>query len=202
MRSFVVSAIISGVFGVLSACGGTTTNANDPGINKTRPSVTYGQYETESAALHATWDAISFTDPATLPTSGSASYAGVMHLDVEKGAGEISMNGELSLRVGFANNTVLGNARSFVDQSNVAYSGKLTVSNGVLDRGADPASEFTISGDLDGRLSGAGEVLDITTDLAGDFHGPGAGAVSGVVAGSAGSSGGNGYVFGAFIAGQ
>lgn len=190
----------------LSGCGGSGggggSDTNDPGLNQTRPPVPYAKYENQSAALHANWDAISFTDPASLPMSGHASYDGVIRMDVQKGASQVSLNGALNLSVNFRNEAISGSASGFVDQADRAYSGKLTVSNGVMDRAANPATDYTFQADLDGQLKGGGNNFDINAGLSGDFKGSQNDAVVGTVQGTATSAAGTGYLYGDFIGEQ
>ncbi|MFV2002499.1 MAG: hypothetical protein ACC619_05910, partial [Paracoccaceae bacterium] len=131
----------------------------------TTPPVDYASYQAQSAALHALWDSVTVSDPSTLPVSGGATYAGVIRLDAQLGAGEVSMAGALELQASFASNSIAGTAQNFVDEADNPLAGVLTISNGAIDRGADTAVEYTFSADLGGVLSGGGEVFDITADL-------------------------------------
>ncbi|MGR3660109.1 MAG: hypothetical protein ACU0CA_02835 [Paracoccaceae bacterium] len=198
------NGLIKGLFVILLAlagCGGAGGGGSQGGPGReTRPPIDYATLEAEARLLHDTWDDISFTDPSSLPMSGSATYSGIMQLDIQKGAGEISMDGLLNMKVSFANNAVSGTATNFIDENNANYSGKLTLSNGMIDRGADPNVDYTLQADIGGTLSGGGKSFDISADLQGDFHGSGWKATSGGVQGSAVSSYGTGYVFGEFVA--
>jgi len=185
--------------GLVSACGGGGDEGHTTTTPPPAPQLTYAQYEAASAALHATWDIVAATDPLTLPVSGSADYAGVVRLDVENGPGDISMDGRLALHADFSANTISGDASQFVDENEVAYSGALTLSNGVIDRNADLATEYTYTGNLDGSLTGAGETYAIVSDLSGDFVSSTTGAVTGVIAGTSTYSLGTGYVYGVYI---
>lgn len=183
--------------GMLASCGGD----GGPGI-ATVPPVTYADYAGQDAALRSTWAAAPPTDPASLPVSGSASYAGVMVLDAEVVSGVLPLTGALGLQADFASATMSGQARGFRDASNTAYQGQLVLANGVLDRGADINSAYTFGADLAGVISGGGDSFDVTATLQGDFLDAGQQAVSGVVTGSAVSSFGTGFIYGDFIASQ
>lgn len=182
----------------VAGCGGGAAEKAD--LNRTRPPGDFGALETEAAQLHATWDTVSFTNPATLPMSGRAQYNGVVQMDVQQGARRTSMNGDMQLNVNFANQKISGRANNFVDQSDNAYSGTLSVSNSVMDRGADPTSGFTYLTDLKGRLTGNGQTLDIDAGLSGDFRGAQPGATTGIVQGTVAGPGGAGFLYGDFIA--
>ncbi|MGR3342331.1 MAG: hypothetical protein ACU0DI_03755 [Paracoccaceae bacterium] len=177
------------------ACGGD-------GGGGTTPPVDYTSYQAQSAALHAIWDAVAVTDPATLPAGGSASYTGVMRLDAQLGAGSTSMAGALNLVANFAADSISGSANNFYDDADNSMTGSLVISNGVLDRAANTAIEYTFSSVLAGTLAGGGENFVISADLSGDFLGPSFGAVVGVIAGTATTGFGSGYLFGEFIAAQ
>ena len=193
MRGIILSAIFCLI---LSACG------EDSGGGGTTPPVDYTGYQAQAGALHATWDGIAVTDPATLPVSGSAAFSGVMLLDAQLGAGATSMAGALNLVANFATDSISGNASNFVDDADNAMAGTLVMSNGVLDRAANTAIEYTFSSLLAGTLAGGGESFVISADLSGDFVGPTYGAAVGVIAGTATTGFGSGFLFGEFIAAQ
>lgn len=152
--------------------------------------------------MHATWDSIAVTDPANLPAGGSATFAGVMLLDAQLGAGATSMAGALDLVANFAADSISGTASNFYDAADVSMAGTLVISNGVLDRAANTATEYTFSALLAGTLAGGGKSFVISADLSGDFLGSAYGAVAGVIAGTATTGFGSGYLFGEFIAAQ
>lgn len=186
---------------ILAGCGGAGGGGSQGGPgSETRPPIDYATLEAEAKLLHDSWDDISFTDPSSLPMSGSATYSGVMQLDIQNGAGEISMDGLLNMKVSFASNSITGTATNFIDENNANYSGNLALSNGMIDRDADPNIEYTLQADIGGTLTGGGKSFDISADLQGDFRGTSWKATSGGVQGSAVSSYGTGYVFGEFVA--
>lgn len=185
-------------FMAMISCGGGAAEKGD--LNRTRPPVAFASLEAEATQLHATWDAVSFSDPATLPMSGRAQYNGVIQMDVQQGALRTVMNGDLQLNANFANEKVSGRANSFVDPSDNAYSGSLDVTNSVMDRGADPTTGFTYQTDLTGRLTGNGQTIDVDAGLSGDFRGTQPDATSGIVQGTVSGTGGAGFVYGDYIA--
>ncbi len=178
-----------------AGCGGGGGGAAGPGAPPD-----FGEYEATSNALHAQWDAVGATAPASLPYSGSASYDGVLRLRAEVAAGERKMDGRLVLNVDFATATLSGSASGFVDQAGVRLSGTLAVQHGVIDRAANLGVDYTYSSVLSGSISGPADSFAINADMSGDFIGPAHGATGGVVAGTASSGFGNGYLFGDFIA--
>ena len=199
MQKFILKTLMLLAFGLVGACGGGSDDSGHINTTPPPPQLTYAEYEIASTGLHSTWDIVAVTDPSTLPISGSADFAGVVRLDVENGTGEVSMDGALTLQADFATSTIAGDASQFVDENEALYSGDLTLSNGVIDRGADTSVDYTFNGNLDGSLTGAGETYVITTDLSGDFVSSTYGAVKGAIGGNAASSFGTGYVFGVFI---
>lgn len=178
-----------------AACGGVTGGP----VLAPNPA-SFAEYTATDAALRASYVSAPYADPASLPGSGSATYDGVMTLDAGLASGNLAMTGALALTAQFATSTISGHADAFRDAANRAYTGQLSLSNGVIDRGADPNSAYTFSADLAGTLSGNGATLAMTADLSGDFLDVNAQAVAGVVSGSTVSGGHRGYLYGDFVA--
>ncbi len=181
---------------LLSACGGQDFSAPPP----TTPAPTYGEYQAVSTGLHTTWDGQAFADPATLPISGNAKFSGVAALRIGTTAGERQMNGSLSLVADFSANALSGSASAFSDANGAAMAGTLAVTNGILDRAANPALAYTFNANMDGTLSGPADSFAITSDISGDFLGASYGAMAGAIAGTALGNTGSGYLFGDFVA--
>jgi len=179
----------------LSGCG---DGADDGGT--TRPPVDYSTYAVMDRQLHGTWDSAGFTDPATLPGSGGATYDGVLILDAQIGSGQIDLAGAVQLGVDFGSSSISGQANGFRDASEQNYLGVLSISNGSIDRSADPNISASVFMDIDGTLSGGGQNLGLSGDMSGDFLGSTAGAIVGVLSGVVTSSSGPGALFGDFIA--
>lgn len=114
-------------------------------------------------------------DPQDVPTSGSASFGGVMQIETEGTGGlPAEMLGELDLRLDFGSpgNLVSGTAGGFVAEDGERLDGQLALSGG--DRGSDAAfdgtglegtltgedgAEFGFAGSLEGVLKGDGPGL-------------------------------------------
>jgi hypothetical protein len=91
-------------------------------------------------------------DPEDVPTSGSASFGGVMRIETEGTGGlPAEVLGELDLRLDFGSpgDLVSGTAQGFVAEDGERLDGQLALSGG--DRGNDAAFDGT---DLEGTLSG------------------------------------------------
>lgn len=184
---------------VLAACGG----AGIPDDERPQsPAKSYVEYQAQAVALHSQWDLAGATDPSTLPFGGSAHYDGVVELRFQTSAGDLFMDGGLHLDVDFAANQISGNAGSFVQQDENPVSGSLAISGGVIDRGANPAVEYTYSAIIAGTLTTSTDSFVVGGDIHGDFLGAAQQSVAGIVAGNAQSNMGVGYVFGDFIAEQ
>ncbi len=189
-RSAVLSALV-----VLAGC-----SAAPDGSSGEAPPGSFAAYQVQKAALAARWGGVAATLPSDLPHAGSARYSGVMSLRLESAGGDLPVHGALTLDVAFASSSLTGVAQGFVGQGGTSYSGSLSISNGVIDRTADPSVSYSFSANMGGTLSGGGDSFAISADLNGDFLGPSHGGVTGPVAGSAVSSFGTGYLFGDFIA--
>ncbi|NDV01124.1 hypothetical protein [Pseudoroseicyclus tamaricis] len=114
-------------------------------------------------------DEFPYQDPTTLPASGSADYSGFMELTVED---TVDVRGDLSMQVGFADNSISGDVSSMVGQSGdevFDIEGTLAITNGVIDRDVDLLEEYPYSADLDGTLSGRDETYVVEAAMYGDF---------------------------------
>ena len=154
----------------LSACTteGTSTGSPLPQFDS------YADYDSFGQSLANASASLGFTDPSTLPTSGSATYDGVLGLVFEPGTtAESSAIGTMQMNVLFGENDITGNVTDFIDDSNRAYQGTLTINNGDIDRGADVEFEFTYFADLGGQLTGPSGTMTIDAIMAGDLLGPG-----------------------------
>ena len=182
------------VLAFLAGCGG------DAGVGNTPPPVSYAAYAAQDAALRSAHSSLPYSDPASLPGIGSASYSGVMVLEAGTPSGPLGLSGGFDLTADFAASTISGQAGSFADDNNIAWSGSLPLTNGQIDRLANPATEYTLTADLAGTISGGGNSLTIAAALSGDFLGAGHDAVQGVISGTATGASGSDYLFGDFIA--
>jgi hypothetical protein len=113
-------------------------------------------------------------DPAALPTSGgNVTYTGVLGANLDDGAGGTdSLIGQMNLTANFQDSEISGNVVNFVDVNSATYTGQLAIGNGVIDRGANVATQFTITADLTGDLnSTTAGAVNFATTLDGDFYG-------------------------------
>jgi len=170
---------------LVAGCGGSSTGATS-----------FKSIETAGNALSNEIFSVPYTDPSTLPTSGSASYNGYIGVTVDNA---IDVAGELELTADFASDNITGSAFNFFDRNENAYAGTLEVSNGGFDRTADTSSEFTFGADLDGTLSNSGENIQVDASLDGDFTGSDYRYVEGTVFGRARTSEGWFSLDGGFV---
>jgi hypothetical protein len=174
------------VCGSLSACssGGSGGSSDDP--------PTFSELEAEGDVLAGQIEALDYTDPSSLPTSGSAQYNGVMGVYVgdEENGGIIA--GDLRLDVAFSGaDPITGRVTNLVDQDNTRYQGQLNISGSDLDRTIDPDLEYTYVAGLAGSVSDPadGAVYNVNGDLFGDFFGSNYSHTGGDVEGTVCSAG-------------
>lgn len=113
------------------------------------------------------------TDPRTLPTNGSATYAGVLGFDTRLDGSQRSVLGDLDLTSDFRNNEVFGTAGDFHTDQDRRLGGALTVDNGAIRRRAaatasDPTFVATVTGQL---TSPGGDGLQYLGTMNGNFYG-------------------------------
>ena len=128
------------------------------------------------------------TDPSTLPTSGSATYDGLVDMSA---AGEAetffeTMTGEVSgLDVGFGDDTVTGTATNFVTSDEERLAGEVTFGGGFVDRAVEPNGGGWTFGasDTGGLLTDEGGSQHVVSNgvLRGDFVGADRGLAGGTV---------------------
>jgi hypothetical protein len=121
-----------------------------------------------------------YTDPTTLPTSGGATYDGLMSLE--------QIVGEMTMTTDFANDAISGSMTNFIDEDDSAISGTLTISSasdGGIDRTVDTATAYTFTAELTGELSDEDGAYTIVSVILGDFTGPDQEYVEGSVIGFA-----------------
>lgn len=111
------------------------------------------------------------TDPRSLPTSGSASYDGVLGFNTRLDGSRQSVLGDLDLTSDFRNNEVFGTAGDFHTEADRTVGGLLTIDNGVIRRG--PNAQNTIGGaGVRGVLtSPGGDTLTYQGTMNGNFYG-------------------------------
>lgn len=120
------------------------------------------------------------SDPARLPVTGRAIYAGFGTLDLAIRGTTQSYIGDLNLSVEFSDTAepISGTLHHFD-----GLTGALDISNGNLDRGANTDVDYTFGADVDGMLTHNGGDYVIDASLSGDFRGRNQGGVTGVVFG-------------------
>jgi len=156
----------------LAACGGSSTGSAPQ---------TFSEQLSEGDALAITLASIEYTDPTTLPVSGSATYSGYLGVD----AGELGQAiGQMSLTASFASDSISGNVRNVVAEDEEQLSGSLSISGGTIDRTADTDIEFTFAADVDGTLTGEDGDFVVDAELLGDFTGENHQYVEGPVGGT------------------
>lgn len=149
----------------LTACG--------PELENLLKSAEFDAIDEAAGALvaegEALFDAEGYTDPMTLPPSGSADYAGFIGIETD----DVQTIGELELTADFSGaGSISGSATNFVNDDSGSYSGTLTVSNGVIDRAADLNNfDYTFNADIDGTLTSGGDDFVVSGLMEGDFIG-------------------------------
>lgn len=148
---------------------------------------------------------LEFTDPSTLPVSGTAEYNGVIAIQSEGSSGAPGrMVGELEMEMDFGNDddVLSGSAGNFVTADGRELDGSLELGMGGLDRDVDPnGGGWTYAGGIGGTLTAPGGAgYDYSGSFVGDFLGDepdyAAGQTEGIVQGP----GGNGTFDGFFVA--
>jgi hypothetical protein len=158
---------------VLAACSSGGSDEGVPPIGR------YDALMSEGTAIADEIVTEYYSDPAALPTSGSAGFRGVVGLDtnglVADGiADNYDLQGDLALSMdlGAAADPISGEATGFVSAANKEYAGRLVVADSTLSRDVDPLVEPPFSFVLDGTLTAPdGRDLGIALDAAGDFSG-------------------------------
>ena len=126
------------------------------------------------------------SEPATLPTTGSARYEGFMTARLPLGpeSRRVDYLGDLYLDVDFAadQNQLSGSASGFAHNDN-RLEGALSITGGDLFRETDPDKNYTFTGEIDGTLSRGASDFVVDADLTGEFRGRNQDGVSGIVYG-------------------
>lgn len=166
-----------GLLSILAGCGGSG-NSSTTYLSQANAAIDLGQ-------RYATAD---YTDPVTLPTSGSAQYDGFMVVGVEYPGGETnSVVGDMRLTANFADDSVGGRATNFIDAANTNYDGSIVLSNGTIDR-VDANFDYQINADLGGSFVDEDAVVySIAGELSADFYGNNYEVVGGEVVGTSDS---------------
>ncbi len=159
--------------------------------------------EEQAETLSATLAAVNVSEPADLPTTGAASYAGFMTAGLPTGAGGARREylGDLTMNVDFAapRNQVSGRADNFT-AGNDRLNGRLQITGGDLFRNTVIDENFTFTGDVDGTLSQNGRQFVIDAEIAGEFRGRNQEGVSGLLFGDVEGPEGQDIFDGTFVA--
>lgn len=185
------------------AAAGLVTGCSDGGSGSdANASPTYGELSDQAGALEDRTENLPLTDPSVLPTSGSASYDGVIGL-VSDGAGGAPEDfaGELTLNVDFRRDDLSGQATNFVTAGEERLDGTLAITGGDIARGTDPELEPTYAFDMGGTLSDTdGDDYRVDATGVGAFLGEDAEATFGFVGGEMISKNGTASLGGAYVA--
>ena len=141
-------------------------------------------------AIDAESLALDYTQPTTLPGSGSATYEGMVALDTVIVDGSLQdspdLIGELTMTASFGSNAIGGQATNFVSETDETFDGTLPITDGLISRNVDVEEEYTFGAIMDGELTDeGGDTYDFFTDLSGDFLGTDYGYVYGSAEGVA-----------------
>jgi hypothetical protein len=140
-------------------------------------------------------DALALTEQqgSTIPTSGTANYAGFLRFDLPSTHPNNIVYGEMAMTVDFAPAVggVTGTVTNLRDDSDTAWVGTLNITpdtTATIDRAADPTIPLVnvFHAELNGTLAGTGGNWVVDGPLMGDFHG----ANQEFMQGATGSTGG------------
>lgn len=175
----------------LAACGSSGSSTG----------VSFDEYVSEALDLDDDIAGLPFDEPAGLPTTGNASYDGVIGAIVGAGTiDEVSVAGDLELTVQFAQNSITGNVTDIVDEFDGRYAGTLNITDGIIDRDVDLVTDFTFVADMSGNLTNpAGGPVSVDALLRGDFFGSGQ-YIAGEVSGNLRTDLGTTFIDGDFLA--
>lgn len=185
----------------LAACG----EGSDDGEGGER----FDELEARSDGLLNEVEELSYTEPASLPTTGAANYEGVVGLNFEAIPDDTlqgyDMAGDLAMTVNFAGagDQITGTADGFVGIDGEAFDGALIIDEGAINRGGDVETEYTFGADMAGELTDAdGTEWTVDTSLQGDFAGEEHSHVLGAVSGAGCTETACTDVEGGFVAGR
>ena len=181
------------LIGALTACGSNGSDDTPPPT--TGGSVTY----TSFAEISADADALSSTyveDDGTLlakrtleaelPTTGAVEYNGFISVSDDM-SGE-NLVGQIALTADFdaAADAISGTASNFIHETNVVYTGDLTVTDGEI-RANAPTGDYQFRASLEGQLSDGVTTYDTVIGLDGNFLGTDYSAIGGEALGLVGA---------------
>ena len=182
----------------LQACGGAT-----PPVT-VAPDIGFSDLDQSAKNLIRLYENTAFTAPNSLPTNDTAAYSGYLGATIYNNLGNkvTRVIGEADIEISFGGTIVsaTGDITNFVDETQGAMQGALTLSNGTLDPDGDPQSNPTFVAQATGVLRWPNLLnRNIDVVLEGDLRGLSYNALAGEVLGQHSASGGNGQVVGSFI---
>jgi hypothetical protein len=200
---------LAGVAAV-AAVAGCSSGGDGPGGDP-NPPPTFGQMDQLGLKLAGEIEPLSYTDPLTLPASGSARYEGVIGLaafelpDEDRdnavlAAAVPDLVGQMRLDVEFADDAASGEARNFRTEKDEVWGGTLKISDVVIYRDTDVTEFPTYEGLIGGTLTRDGSTLEVDADLVGDFLGADAGYTAGEVYGGISDGKATYDLWGVFVA--
>lgn len=183
---------------LLSGCGGSTGAFEDPMVQA--PNL--GLFATE-ALLVSEVSQLTFTNPSSITSLGSAAYVGVLSgsLELIEGA-PIELAGALAIRTDLSTGSLQfdGEATDFVTSDASLIAGVLTLEQTNFDAAANPDLDYSFSGILEGQLDVSGlEDLNVSIRLEGDFYDEDAAFLGGSAVGLADTGAERGEFRGRFI---
>ena len=161
------SIAVLAAIGSLSACGG------DGGASG------FAAREDAAIALRNQLAEFDISEASAIPTTGDATYEGLIGYE----QADFAVIGDLLVGFNFQSNAISGNASNFLDSDGVRYQGSLALSNGNIDRTADPDTDFQFVADLGGSLQAGGQTFTVNSFLDGNFLGPQREGIAGFVVG-------------------
>jgi len=160
LRIFLTLCMLS----ILVACGGTS------GPVTVQPVAAFASLDQSAQDLIEVYDEVAFTAPNALPTSDNAAYAGFLGATIYN-------------NFGASNITATGGIGNFVDETEGAVQGVLTLSQATLNRNGDPNVDPTFVAQATGLLRWPSALSRNIDEVLGQHS----------------ATGGNGQVVGSFI---
>lgn len=183
---------------LLSGCGGSTGTLKNPMIQAPSLSV----FEKE-ALLVSEVSQLTFTNPSSIISLGSAAYEGVLSGSIELSEGApVDLAGVLAIRTDLSTGSLQfdGEATDFVTSDSSAIMGVLTLEQTNFDEAANPDLDYSFSGILEGQLEVSDlEDLNVSIRLEGDFYDKDAAFLGGSAVGLADTGAERGEFRGRFI---
>lgn len=179
------------VASTLAACGGSSTSSGSS------PSASFSEIADEARDFFEELETTPFTSPTTLPSSGSATYDGVIGANLDNGS---AVAGDLELIANFGSDSISGSASNFFDDQENSLGGSLAISDSFLDRTANTDIDYTFGASLAGTLTSDDGDAVVDAIILGDFLGSSHRNVGGIVFGSVTQNNDTLFLDGDFVA--